>query len=51
MNVLNFNEKHDIRIENVDDYFNSIKKEIDERIIGKNPETRRSVLVFFEDIK
>ncbi len=48
-NVLNFNQKNDIRIENEHDYFNSIKKEIQDRIIGKIPETRRSILVFFED--
>ncbi|ETO33894.1 hypothetical protein RFI_03202, partial [Reticulomyxa filosa] len=33
------------------DYFTTLKKEIDDRLIGKNPDTKRAVLVFFESKK
>ncbi|CAF4273892.1 unnamed protein product [Rotaria magnacalcarata] len=46
-NNLRFIEKDDIIIENSDDYFNRIKREIDDRITGKNSE-KRAILVFFE---
>ncbi|CAF0744473.1 unnamed protein product [Adineta steineri] len=46
-NNLTFTEKHDIKIENRDDYFNVMRKEIDDRLVGKSSE-KRAVLVFFE---
>ncbi|UJR17604.1 hypothetical protein I4U23_004500 [Adineta vaga] len=46
-NNLRFIEKDDIKIENSDDYFNRIKREIDDRIVGRNSE-KRAILVFFE---
>ncbi|CAF3338635.1 unnamed protein product, partial [Rotaria sp. Silwood2] len=46
-NNLRFKEKDDIMIENSNDYFNRIKREIDDRIVGKNSE-KRAILVFFE---
>ncbi|CAM4825739.1 unnamed protein product [Rotaria magnacalcarata] len=46
-NNLRFIEKDDIIIENSDDYFNRIKREIDDRITGKNSE-KRAISVFFE---
>ena len=46
-NNLRFKEKDDIMIENSNDYFNRIKREIDDRIVGKNLE-KRAILVFFE---
>ncbi|CAF0828795.1 unnamed protein product [Adineta steineri] len=46
-NNLSFTEKDDIKIENRDDYFNVIRKEIDDRLVGKSSE-KRAVLVFFE---
>ncbi|CAF1389902.1 unnamed protein product [Rotaria sordida] len=48
-NNLQFTKKDDIRIENSDDYFNVIKKEIDDRLRGKTD--KRPVLVFFESEK
>lgn len=47
VNNIRFIEKEDIMIENNDDYFNRIKREIDDRIVGRNSE-KRAVLVFFE---
>ncbi|CAF5016018.1 unnamed protein product, partial [Rotaria sp. Silwood1] len=49
-NNLKFTEKDDIMIENIDDYFNVIRKEIDDRLVGKSGE-KRAVLVFFESVK
>ncbi|CAF4248425.1 unnamed protein product [Rotaria sp. Silwood2] len=46
-NNLRFIEKDDIIIENINDYFNRIKREIDDRIIGRNSE-KRAILVVFE---
>ncbi|CAF1649547.1 unnamed protein product, partial [Didymodactylos carnosus] len=46
-NNLRFIEKDDIIIENNNDYFNQIKREVDDRIIGRNLE-KRAILVFFE---
>ncbi|CAM2727660.1 unnamed protein product [Rotaria socialis] len=47
VNNLRFIERDDIIIENSDDYFNRIKREIDDRIIERNSE-KRAILVFFE---
>ncbi len=47
INNLQFIEKDDIKIENSNDYFNRIKREIDDRIIGRNSE-KHAILVFFE---
>ncbi|CAF3372385.1 unnamed protein product [Rotaria sp. Silwood1] len=47
-NNLIFRVKDDIRIENSDDYFNVIKKEIDDRLVGRKSSEKRAVLVFFE---
>ncbi|CAF3955884.1 unnamed protein product [Rotaria sordida] len=44
---LMFRVKDDIIIENSIDYFNAIRKEIDDRLIEKSSE-KRAVLVFFE---
>ncbi|CAF4261426.1 unnamed protein product, partial [Rotaria sp. Silwood2] len=46
-NNLKFIEKDDIMIENSDDYFNVIRKEIDNRLIGKSSE-KRAILGIFE---
>lgn len=47
VNNIRFIEKDDIKIENNNDYFNRIKREIDDRIVGRNLE-KRAILVFFE---
>ena len=44
-NNLKFTEKDDIMIETSDDYFNTIKREIDARLVGK-AEGKRAVLIF-----
>jgi hypothetical protein len=44
-NNLRFTEKTIIRIENSHDYYNRIKREIDDRITGRNSE-KRAILVF-----
>ncbi|CAF3383520.1 unnamed protein product [Rotaria socialis] len=49
-NNLKFTKKDDIRIESSDDYFNVIRREIDDRLVGKSSE-KRAVLVFFESEK
>ncbi|CAF3356787.1 unnamed protein product [Rotaria sp. Silwood2] len=46
-NNLRFIEKDDIMIENSVDYFNRIKREIDDRLVERDSE-KRSILVFFE---
>ncbi|CAF1137415.1 unnamed protein product, partial [Didymodactylos carnosus] len=46
-NNLKFIEKDDIMIENSDDYFNVIKREIDNRLVGRSS-GKRAVLVLFE---
>ncbi|ETO12035.1 hypothetical protein RFI_25340 [Reticulomyxa filosa] len=46
-----FVEKNDIMIVKESDYFTTLKKEIDDRLIGKIPGTKRAVLVFFESKK
>ncbi|CAF0939888.1 unnamed protein product [Adineta steineri] len=46
-NNLIFRMRDDIRIENNDDYFNAIKREIDDRLVGRSVE-KRAILVFFE---
>ncbi|CAF3312638.1 unnamed protein product, partial [Rotaria sp. Silwood2] len=48
-NNLKFTKKDDIRIENSDDYFNVIKREIDDRLVGKSD--KRAVLIFLESEK
>ncbi|ETO21276.1 hypothetical protein RFI_15929, partial [Reticulomyxa filosa] len=50
-NQLIFAEKADIFIADKDDYFIILKKEIGDRLVGKTPETKRAVLVFFETKK
>jgi hypothetical protein len=47
INNLKFTIKHDIMIENQDNYFNIIKREIEDRLVGKSSE-KRAVLVVFE---
>ncbi|CAF4656611.1 unnamed protein product, partial [Rotaria sp. Silwood2] len=47
---LRFSGKYDIFIENSDDYFNRIKREIDDRLIEKNSE-KRDVLVFLPELR
>ncbi|CAF4669347.1 unnamed protein product [Rotaria sp. Silwood1] len=44
---LMFRIEDDIIIENSNDYFNTIKREIDNRLVGKSSE-KRAILVFFE---
>ncbi|CAF4095909.1 unnamed protein product [Rotaria sp. Silwood2] len=48
-NNLKFTEKYDIMIETSDDYFNTIKREIDVRLVGKAG--KRAVLIFFDSEK
>lgn len=48
-NQLKFIKKEDIKIENNDDYFNVIQKEISDRLTGRSD--KRAVLVFFETEK
>jgi predicted GTPase len=43
-----FREGTDIYIENADDYFNAIRREINNRLAGATKSTRRAVFVFFE---
>ncbi|ETN99270.1 hypothetical protein RFI_38211, partial [Reticulomyxa filosa] len=50
-NNLTFAEQKDILIVEESDYFTTLKKEIDDRLVGKNPETKRAVFVFFESKK
>ncbi|ETO07585.1 hypothetical protein RFI_29807, partial [Reticulomyxa filosa] len=50
-NKLIFAEKKDILIVEECDYFTTLKKEIDDRLIGTNSVTKRAVLVFFESKK
>ncbi|MBX9585798.1 MAG: hypothetical protein K2X50_00940 [Gammaproteobacteria bacterium] len=47
-NNLIFREDADIKIENRSDFFNVIKREIDDRIKGSTTGTKRAVLVFFD---
>ncbi|CAF4908972.1 unnamed protein product, partial [Rotaria sp. Silwood1] len=49
-NNLRFTKKDDIKIENGDDYFNVIKREIDDRLVA-TISGKRAVLVFFESEK
>jgi uncharacterized protein (DUF1330 family) len=46
-NNLQFIEKYDIRIENEFDYFNVIRREIDDRLVGRSS-AQSAVLVLFE---
>ena len=46
-NNLRFIERDDIMIEDSNDYFNRIRREIDDRLAGRSSE-KRAVLVFFE---
>ncbi|ETO00584.1 Helicase conserved domain containing protein, partial [Reticulomyxa filosa] len=50
-NNLIFAEQKDIFIVEESYYFTTLKKEIDDRLVGTNPETKRAVLVFFESKK
>ncbi|ETN97288.1 Helicase conserved domain containing protein, partial [Reticulomyxa filosa] len=50
-NQLIFAEEKDILIVKRCDYFTTLKKEIDNRLIGKCTNARRAVLVFFESKK
>ncbi|ETO10976.1 hypothetical protein RFI_26400 [Reticulomyxa filosa] len=50
-NKLIFADQKDIFIVEECDYFTTLKKEIDDRLVGKNPDTKRAVLVFFESKK
>jgi len=43
-----FKPETDVKIESLADYYNSISKEITDRLVGKTQGTQRSVLVFFE---
>ncbi|CAF4705970.1 unnamed protein product [Rotaria sp. Silwood1] len=47
INNLKFTIKNDIMIENECDYINVIKREIDDRLVGKSS-GKRAILVFFE---
>jgi preprotein translocase subunit SecA len=39
-------------VENSDNYYNTLKREIEMRMIGTNEKTMRAILVFFEnDVK
>ncbi|CAF2963370.1 unnamed protein product [Rotaria sp. Silwood2] len=49
-NNLKFREKDDISIENIDNYFNTIIREIDDRLVGGKSSEKRAVLVIFESI-
>ena len=49
-NNLRFIPKDDIKLEDESDYFNTIKREIDDRLIGRSTE-KRAVLVVFESIQ
>ena len=50
-NNLKFSEKNDVTIENGNDYFNAIAREIEVRLEGKLEGTKRAVMVFFESEK
>ena len=50
-NNLRFIEKDDVMIENIDDYFNTIKREITDRLEVPHSTGKRAVLVFFESKK
>ncbi|ETO33241.1 hypothetical protein RFI_03866 [Reticulomyxa filosa] len=50
-NQLAFAEKVDIFIVDESDYFITLKKEINDRLVGKMSGTKRAVLVFFETKK
>ncbi|ETO08017.1 hypothetical protein RFI_29373 [Reticulomyxa filosa] len=50
-NQLVFAKEEDIFIVSESDYFITLKKEIDDRLVGKTAETKRAVLVFFETKK
>ncbi|ETO08396.1 Helicase conserved domain containing protein [Reticulomyxa filosa] len=47
-NNLSFAEQQDILVVDESDYFIVLKKEIDDRLVGKNQGTKRAVLIFFE---
>ena len=49
LNNLRFNEKNDIFLENSNDYFKRIANEINLRMHGKLVDTKRAVIVFFEN--
>ncbi|CAF4874529.1 unnamed protein product, partial [Rotaria sp. Silwood1] len=48
-NNLKFVEKDDIMIENSNDYFNTIKREIDARLVGKVEEIKETVAILTEE--
>ncbi|CAF4993271.1 unnamed protein product, partial [Rotaria sp. Silwood1] len=50
MNHLNFATRDDIMIENENNYFNVIKREIEDRLVG-TASGKRAVLVFFSPPK
>ncbi|ETN97739.1 hypothetical protein RFI_39787, partial [Reticulomyxa filosa] len=50
-NNLTFSEQKDILIVEESYYFTTLKKEIDDRLVGTNPVAKRAVLVFFESKK
>ena len=51
-NQFTFYKQRDIKVENCDNYFNVLKREIEMRMIGTNEKTLRAILVFFEnDVK
>ena len=49
-NDLRFSGGEDVFLEDQKDYFNKIKTEIQCRLSGKLPDTKRAVLVFFESV-
>ncbi|ETO03087.1 hypothetical protein RFI_34323 [Reticulomyxa filosa] len=51
LNNLIFAEQKDIFIVEESDYFTTLKKGIDDRLIGTNPGAKRAVLIFFESKK
>jgi len=48
VNNRQFKNESDIKIETLADYYNSISREVTDRLIGKTQGTKRAVLVFFE---
>uniref|UniRef100_A0A6B2KWF2 Uncharacterized protein n=1 Tax=Arcella intermedia TaxID=1963864 RepID=A0A6B2KWF2_9EUKA len=50
-NKLDWAADRDSIIANEQDYFSKIRKEIDSRLTGKNPGTKRAILVVFESTK
>jgi hypothetical protein len=48
-NNLAFNLPNDCKVENIDDYYNTLTREIENRLKGTTINTRRAVLVFFEN--